>query len=160
MKMGCSSSLDLQSFHKKPLHNGLLSSQNGISNKSTIDHQHSKDNIHVNSTEIVIFATDSHDSKKNNENNNIITTDSSSVVPFFNNERQNHSGFNHMDSCLNTYSDNGTSSIHKDSHNNNVHHNVKSVLKTNRNDIPNHMMSSRPIKSVTFVDSVTVVTVY
>lgn len=164
---GCSASLNQPTQKKQPLCNNMMV-QNVISNSQSVktsqshnmctDNKQNSDNIHVNSTDIVIFAQDAKDSCRTNDNNNT-STDSSSVVPILRNEKHHNSGRNNYDSCFHGFSDHRQDTTHKDANSNNVQ-GVKSVLKTNRNDIPSHMIASRPIKSVTFVDSVTVVTVY
>ncbi|XP_060578173.1 uncharacterized protein LOC132735254 isoform X2 [Ruditapes philippinarum] len=108
------------------------------------------DNIHIKNTRILFFSHDS----RNQE-----STDASSVVPIFNtneHDRTMHSCNTCLPVCGHLHNDNAR----RDSRSMSLTGGIKSVLKSGRNDPRNDMLANRPIKTVTFVESVTVVTVY
>lgn len=109
-----------------------------------------RDNIHIKNTRILFFSNDS----RHHE-----STDTSSVVPIFNSNEHERT-IRPCTPCLPVHGQIREASAHRDSTAMSLTGGIKGVLKSGRNDPQNHMLANRPIKTVTFVESVTVVTVY
>lgn len=161
---GCSSSMDVPpSFEKRPLVNpsaltdkSKLESDSDIQLENCVGHSDEtstnfNDNIQVNHTQIVMISKDP-------SRDITLSADSDSIMPLFrnNNERIN-SFLNENSSQMLSYSNSQANTPLTNEHG------LKGVLKTrhqHRSSRHSRTLSNQPIKTVTFLDSVTVVTVY
>jgi len=134
---------------------------------------HHHGNVQVNHTHILILSKekDSSDSSSivsmlNNNNRVSHTSNNNGILqgePHVQSSKTNFLDINHSNSLSNNFT--GYHTANTDPSNNDEQNNllpctIKSALKTGRTDPEDHMISNRPIKTVTFVDSVTVVTVH
>lgn len=110
------------------------------------------ENFHINNTSarILIISRDCREKD---------STDTCGVVPIFS-DQESGTHINTCSPCLTACSQLRSASAGRDCRSMSLPGGIKSVLKTGRNDAPSHMLANRPIKTVTFVDYVTVVTVF
>lgn len=161
--MGCSTSMSVPVSEKPPLdypqvfHNNIplkseesVNSLNNNHNNRDCDTQKDSD-IQINSTQILIISQD-HDRND--------STDSSSIIPLFDNDEPSRKASDTLAPCLKTKSEFKKTNSARTNRAMSLPGSIKSVLKTGHRDTHSHLLANRPIKTVTFVDSVTVVTVY
>lgn len=160
---GCTSSLSLpDSFEKRPLSLPSLEEKSTIQSESDIKLQNcgghaeetntnSTDSLHVNHTQILVISRDQE-----------TCADSESIKPLFHTSEQLSSilrkNLNRKvpnTQCYNRQSNPGLEDNHRLPE-------LKGVLKTSHSPRKSHsqMLPNQPIKTVTFMDSVTIVTVY